>query len=106
MPAMPMLDPLPDPADARDMVDVRCGIDMLDRELVRLLARRMRFIERAGHIKAGRDAVRDEWRKADVIAKVRAAAVAEGFPPLLAGAIWEVLVEGSIAHELEVFDAR
>lgn len=100
------MDALPDPAAAHDMADVRRAIDALDRELVRLLARRMRFIERAGYIKTERDAVRDEWRKADVIAKVRAAARTEGFPEPLAAAVWEVLVEGSIAHEFAVFDAR
>lgn len=88
------------------MADVRRDIDALDRDLVRLLAQRMRFIERAGHIKADRAAVRDEWRKADVLGKVRAAARDADFPEALAAQLWETLVEGSIAHEFEVFDAR
>jgi len=97
---------LPDPAAALTMADVRRDIDALDRALVTLLARRMRFIERAGIIKPTRDTVRDEWRKADVIAKVRAAARAEDFPENVAGALWETLVEASIAHEFTVFDQR
>ncbi len=97
---------MPDPERAETMADVRRDIDAIDRALVELLARRMRFIERAGVIKPTRDAVRDEWRKADVIAKVRAAAADEGFPPNLAGALWEQLIEASIAHEFDVFDAR
>ena len=97
---------LPNPHDARDMAAVRAGIDAVDAALVALLARRMRFIERAGVIKADRDAVRDEWRKADVLAKVEASAARAGFPPALARALWEQLVEASIAHEFDVFDAR
>ena len=92
--------------DAPDMAAVRVGIDAIDAALVSLLARRMRFIERAGVIKADRGAVRDEWRKADVLAKVETTALREGFPPVLARALWEQLVEASIAHEFDVFDAR
>lgn len=97
---------IPEPETARDMAAVRRGIDAIDAALVALLARRMRYIERAGVIKTDRDAVRDEWRKADVLAKVRAAALREGFPPDLAQALWDQLVEASIAHEFGVFDAR
>ena len=97
---------LPDAAAATTMAEVRAGIDTLDRAIVALLARRMRFIERAGLIKPDREMVRDEWRKADVLAKVAAASAVEGFPPDLARALWEQLVEASIAHEFEVFDRR
>ena len=89
-----------------DMAQVRAAIDMLDRRIVALLAERMRYIEAAARIKPAREAVRDEWRKQDVLAKAAAAAEAEGFPPTLACAVYEVLVEGSIAHELERFDAH
>jgi isochorismate pyruvate lyase len=95
----------PRPADCRTMADVRAAIDAIDRRLVALLGARMRYIEAAARIKPQRSAVRDEARKADVISNVRAAARDEGFPPELAAAVWEVLVEGSIAHEFDRFDA-
>ena len=97
---------LPDPEQAHDMQAVRTGIDRIDQALVRLLAQRMRFIERAGHVKGDRGAVRDEWRKADVLQKVTARARDEGFPEALAAALWETLIEASIAYEFTVFDAR
>lgn len=87
------------------MSEVRTAIDSLDRRLVELLAERMRYIEAAARIKTERSAVRDEWRKADVIAKVRAAAKEAGFPEQLAAQLWDVLVEGSIAHEFRRFDS-
>ncbi len=93
-------------ADCRTMAEVRAAIDLLDRRLVALLGERMRYIEAAARIKPERGQVRDEWRKADVIAKVRDAAAVADFPAALAAALWEVLVEGSIAHELARFDAR
>ena len=92
--------------NCRSMAEVRIAIDLLDRRLVALLGTRMRYIEAAARIKPERGQVRDEWRKADVIAKVRDAAVTAAFPADLAAALWEVLVEGSIAHELARFDAR
>ena len=93
------------PADCETMADVRAGIDGLDRQLVSLLAERMRYIAAAARIKQDRGAVRDEWRKADVLAKVAAAAEVEGFPRALSQQLWDLLVEGSIAAEFEMFDA-
>ena len=95
-----------DPAAAANMDEVRASIDAIDREMVALLGRRMRWIERAGQIKPNRDSVRDEWRKQDVHAKVRAEASKHDFPQALLRDVYEVLMEGSIAHELEIFDRR
>lgn len=98
--------PVGEPVQATAMAEVREAIDAIDRDIVALLGQRMRWIERAGQIKPSRDAVRDEWRKTDVHAKVRAAAEQHGFPPALLHEIYETLMEGSIAHEFTVFDAR
>jgi isochorismate pyruvate lyase len=92
------------PADCRSMVDVRAGVDALDRELVALLARRFAFMDAAARIKPHRGAVRDEARKAQVIANAEAAAIAAGLPPGLAAELWEKLVEASIAYELDAWD--
>ncbi|MEM8826896.1 MAG: chorismate mutase [Pseudomonadota bacterium] len=87
------------------MADIREGIDDLDRRIVALLAERMRYIEAAARVKTDRDAVRDEWRKADVIGKARAAARANGLDDMLVADLYELLVERSIAHEFVKFDA-
>jgi isochorismate pyruvate lyase len=92
--------------DCASMPDVRREIDRIDRALVRLLAERLTYIERAGHIKPLRSAVRDEDRIRDVLAKVRATCQQEGFPYTIAEPVWRQLMEGCIAHEFLVFDAR
>ena len=51
-----------------------------------------------------REAVRDEWRKADVKAKVDAAAAAAGVDQALLSRLYEDLIETSIAHELVRWD--
>lgn len=87
------------------MTEVREGVDAVDRELVALLRRRFDYMDAAARIKPDRSAVRDEVRKARVITNAAAAARAAGLPDGLAEALWEQLVEASIAYELEAFDA-
>ena len=61
-------------------------------------------MDAAARIKPDRAAVRDEWRKADVLAKVDAAAVELGVDRALVARLYEDLIETSIAHELDEFD--
>ena len=92
--------------DCTTMTQVRAGVDALDRELVALLARRFAYMDAAARIKPARGAVRDEARKRQVIAQAAAAAEAAGLPAPAIAAMWETLVEASIAYELEKYDAR
>ncbi|WP_439545178.1 chorismate mutase [Sandarakinorhabdus sp.] len=92
-------------SECQTMAEVRAGVDALDLELVALLSRRFGYMDAAARIKAGRNEVRDEARKAQVIANASAAAAAAGLPAGLAEALWELLVETSIAHELVQWDA-
>lgn len=92
------------PEASTSMADVREGIDAIDRLLGALIAERQRYVERAGHIKPGRDAVRDEPRVEDVVAKAKAALVANGGHGDLADAVWRPMIEWFIAHEFDVYD--
>lgn len=94
------------PADCRSMNEVRAGVDALDREIVALIARRFEYMRAAAHIKPSRESVRDEARKAAVIAAARAEAERLGAPAGRIGALWDALVESSIAFELEEWDRR
>lgn len=93
------------PEDCSDMGEVRAGVDALDAAIVALLGERFRYMDAAARIKPERAAVRDEWRKADVLAKVARHAVACGVPAETAAALYERLIEDSIAYELDRFDA-
>ena len=94
------------PEACQTMADVRAGVDALDRELVALLARRFAYMRAAARIKPERGMVRDEARKAAVIAAAQAEAQALGAPAERIAALWEALVESSIAYELEQWDAK
>lgn len=92
------------PENCTTMAEVRAGVDALDRELVALLATRFGYMRAAARIKPTRDAVRDEERKARVIAAAVAEAEARGIPGNVVADIWERLVEGSIAYEFTEWD--
>ncbi|MDY7524201.1 chorismate mutase [Sphingomonas sp. 10B4] len=92
--------------DCTTMIEVRAGVDQVDRDLVALLARRFAYMDAAARIKPARTAVRDEARKAQVIANACAAAQVGGVPEPIVADLWEQLVEASIAYELAAFDRR
>lgn len=92
------------PDECETMAEVRIGVDTTDRELVALLDRRFGYMRAAARIKPNREAVRDEDRKASVIAAAVSDAQARGIPGEVIADIWECLVEGSIAYEFEEWD--
>ncbi len=92
------------PEACETMVDVRHGVDALDRALVALLAERQRYMEAAARIKPNRDAVFDQARIDDVVAKVLAASETAGLSPDIAEPVWRLLIDRCIAHEFDRYD--
>ena len=88
------------------MTEVRAGVDATDRAIGALLATRFGYMRAAARIKPARAAVRDEARKAEVIAHAVADARGGGWPEDVAADLWETLVEASIAYEMAHFDAK
>jgi isochorismate pyruvate lyase len=95
----------PAPEACQSMTDVRAGVDAVDRELVRLLATRQGYMEAAARIKADRSKVHDVARIEDVVAKVLVEAGNIGLSPEIAEPVWRLLIDRSIAHELQAWDA-
>lgn len=98
--------PIKHPDDCTTMTEVRAGVDALDVELVALLARRFGYMRAAARIKPERGHVRDEARKVEVIDNAVAAARAAEIPAAAIGAMWETLVEASIAYEMAEWERR
>lgn len=94
-------------ADCATMAEVRAGIDRVDAELVRLLAERVTYIDRASELKPALGLpARIDDRVEDVVAKVRARAVAEGLDPDLIERLWRQIIDWSIAREERALGAR
>lgn len=94
-----------EPERCESMTDVRAALDMLDDEIVTLLAKRFRYIDAAARIKQRRDQVRDKERISAVIDHVRSKAAAQGAPANLIADFYRNLIELSIGRELERFDS-
>ncbi|RED18694.1 chorismate mutase [Pontivivens insulae] len=89
-----------DPATCRNMTELRAGIDALDIELMKLLARRVSFIDRAIELKPAEGIkARAEDRVLAVLANARRNATQQGFDPDLAESLWREMIEWSIARE-------
>ncbi len=103
---MPLPEDIIPPEDCQTMADVRAGVDALDRQIVDLLAVRFGYMRAAARIKPERGQVRDEARKARVVAQAGTHAAALGLPEAAVTDIWDRLVEASIAYELDHWDAK
>ncbi len=92
------------PEDCMTMLEVREGVDALDRKLVRLLVTRQGYMKAAARIKPNREAVYDADRIEDVVTKVLAEAEAAGLSADIAEPVWRKLIERCIAHEFDEWD--
>eukprot|EP01037_Dinobryon_pediforme_P017990 gene17990-18226_t len=82
------------------MAEVRREIDRLDDEIVALLAKRQRQIERAAAVKPSLGIpARVPMRVEEVLARVADAAAREGLDQALAQHLWQEIIEWSIALE-------
>ncbi|WP_430415062.1 chorismate mutase [Parasphingorhabdus sp.] len=99
--AMTDIAPLP---PMENMADVRENVDRLDATLIALFAQRFECMDAAARIKQDRNIVRDEVRKAAVLAHVKQRAAEAGIPVPTMAAMWEMLVETSISYELQKWD--
>ena len=93
------------PKACTNMAEVRHGVDRLDEEIVRLIGERFRYMDSAARIKPDRGAVRDEGRKAQVLANVARLAREHDVHEETAAELYERLVEASIAYEFGRFDS-
>lgn len=91
------------PSDCHSMQELRVEIDAVDVSIVALLVRRVGFIDRAVTIKqVERLPARIDERVEEVVARVRAAAEAQGLDPALVEEIWRRLIDWSITREEKV----
>jgi isochorismate pyruvate lyase len=100
------IDPRIPAEQCRTMVEVRQGVDALDRALVKLLAERQAFMDAAARIKPERAAVHDPARIEEVVARVKASARQSGLSEAIAEPVWRTLIDRCIAYEFDAFDQR
>ena len=88
---------------AASLADYRRQIDGLDGELISLLAKRQRCVERVIEIKRARKLpARIPDRIDEVLERVRKLALSQKLEPDLATAVWREMIEQFIAYEERV----
>ncbi|MBF9128926.1 chorismate mutase [Plantactinospora sp. S1510] len=85
-----------------DLAEIRARIDLLDREVVRLLGERETLVRQAGRLKSDDAAVRAPDRVAQVIARVRAMAEETGASPEVVERTYRAMIGAFIDLELAV----
>ena len=94
------------PADCESMEHVRTEIDLLDEQLIDLVAERFGYVDRAWQLKKNPEDATVPWRINEVIDKVRARAEDRGIPPQLAEALWRQMIGWFIEYEMENLENR
>jgi isochorismate pyruvate lyase len=90
------------PENERSLAPFRAEIDIIDAQMVELLARRFEVVKHVIAVKQaeGLAALLPE-RVEDVIDKVSARAETHGVPPELVEKLWRVLIEWVVEYENE-----
>ena len=86
------------------MKEVREEIDLLDKELVLLLARRQKCIEMAALVKNDKSLIIDKERIEDVVTKVSTFGKSCGLDSSISEPLWRKLIDLSIEHEFRELD--
>ncbi len=87
------------------MASIRSEIDRIDEALIKLLAERQRWVEKAIDVKR-RDGLpaRDQARIDKVVDRARILARAHKLDPALAETLWTEMVEWFVGHEEQALD--
>ncbi len=90
-------------ACCKTLGEVRSNIDRLDREIVRLMAERGRYVHEAARFKANPAQVEAPERAEAVVKKAMALAEADGLSPRVAEAAYRAMVRAFIDYEQGIF---
>lgn len=83
--------------------EVRDNIDRLDREIVRAMAERAKYVHEAARFKKNPAEVEAPQRAELVVAKAKRLAAEDGLPPEVAEATYRAMIHAFIEYEQGVF---
>lgn len=95
-----------DPDNCRDLAEVRERIDVIDEDIVSLIARRSRLVKQAASFKKNAGEVAAPNRVEQIVQRVRAMAAQKGMEPDIVEVVYRRMIEGFIREELEAVKAR
>ncbi len=90
----------------KSLAEVRENIDRIDRDLVRLMAQRQKYVAEAGRFKANPAAVSAPARVEQVIEKVKKLAREEGLAEAVAEKAFRAMIAGFEDYERDVWTKK
>ncbi len=90
-----------EPKKCKDMNDIRCAIDKIDANIVKLISKRSRYVHEASKFKKNETAVKDSSRVAKVIESKKELAIQHRISPKLIGDIYKMMIDFFIKEELK-----
>jgi isochorismate pyruvate lyase len=89
------------PEDCRNIDDIRYEIDLVDNQIIKLIALRSQYVKKAANFKKSENAVRDEERVKKVIESKKQLALEYNISPDLIGEIYKTMIEYFVNQELD-----
>jgi isochorismate pyruvate lyase len=86
--------------DCQDLAQIRASIDVIDEQIVQLIAQRGAYVRCAARFKKDADAVRAPQRYAQLMERIRLLAVSHGADADIVVNTYKTLVDGFIGAEL------
>ena len=90
----------------KNMEELSKELDLLDNELIKLIAKRFKFIEQAAIIKDDISKIRDNERIESIIERLRNLAEINEVSPDIVEKLWRYIIELSIDLEKEIFSKK
>lgn len=88
------------PEECASLADVREAIDALDREIVALIGRRARYVDKAAHFKTDASSVRAPERQKAMLAERRRWAAEESLDPDAIEDLYRTLIQHFVQREM------
>jgi isochorismate pyruvate lyase len=87
--------------ECKNIDEVRVNIDIIDREIVKLLSERSKYVRQAAKFKKNTDDVKAPKRVEEVIEKVRNLALEYGSSPEIVEQIYRTMIDCFIDYEMK-----
>ena len=88
----------------KTLEEARVEIDLLDKEIVSLIAKRNDYIKQIAHFKTSVEEVKAEDRVSEVISNVRKQAISLDLSPNLINDLYVRMIDGMVESEIAEFN--
>ncbi len=89
--------------ECQSLEEVRSEIDKIDEEIVKLIAKRSKYVKQAAKFKESVEEIKSDERINDVLNHVRHLAGSLGISPNLVADIFKILIDKMVEMEIEEF---